>query len=284
VRRFTNSGDWLAHWCYVVILAIKLLLAPGFVIVATLCLRRFGPVVGGAVSGLPVIAGPILLVLALEHGEQYLSRAASGTSLGLISLSVFIVAYGAVCRAHSWLIALPAGWLSFVAATALFSKFGLSSNSLLTAVVAVCFLVALAVLPRPNSVGITTISASRWDLPARAGLAVAMVVLITWVSGLLGPHLSGLLAPSPVITGIMAAFTQAQLGSNAALETLRGMIYGLFGFEAFCVVLTTTALVLSVPWAFVTASVAAVTTQAVVLGARRARASGNSRHARVPRS
>ena len=50
------------------VLALRILLAPCFVVVASLVARRFGARISGVVAGLPVIAGPILLVLELEHG------------------------------------------------------------------------------------------------------------------------------------------------------------------------------------------------------------------------
>ena len=50
------------------LIAVKVLLAPGFVVVASLAARRYGPRIGGLIAGLPVVAGPILLIYALEHG------------------------------------------------------------------------------------------------------------------------------------------------------------------------------------------------------------------------
>ena len=63
-------------------LAVKVLLAPGFVVGASLAARRFGPRIGGLVAGLPVVAGPILLVYALAHGRAFAPGAAAGTLLG----------------------------------------------------------------------------------------------------------------------------------------------------------------------------------------------------------
>ena len=64
------------------LLAVKVLLAPGFVVGASLAARRFGSRVGGVVGGLPVVAGPILLVYALEDGRVFAAGAAAGTGSG----------------------------------------------------------------------------------------------------------------------------------------------------------------------------------------------------------
>ena len=60
--------------------ALKLLLAPGFVVGASLTARRFGPRVGGLVGGLPVVAGPILLVIAILHGEDFGADASAASN------------------------------------------------------------------------------------------------------------------------------------------------------------------------------------------------------------
>jgi hypothetical protein len=64
-----------------------------------------------------------------------------------------------------------------------------------------------------------------------------MVLTLSAASSGLGAHISGLLAPAPIITTILAAFTQAQLGPDATLRLLRGMTTGFFTFATFCWIL-----------------------------------------------
>ena len=93
-----------------------------------------------------------------------------------------------------------------------------------------------------------------------------MVLAITAASAGLGPRLSGLLAPAPIITTVLAAFTHAQLGPDAALRLLRGMLTGFFAFALFC---WTVALALphtSIVAAFALATAVAALTQAAILG------------------
>ena len=87
----------------VTLLAVKLLLAPAFVVGASLTARRHGPRVGGLVGALPVVAGPILLVYALAHGRAFAAHAAAGTLLGLISLTAFVVVYARLAGRVRWL-------------------------------------------------------------------------------------------------------------------------------------------------------------------------------------
>ena len=94
------------------LLAITLLLAPGFVVGASLAARRFGARIGGLIAGLPVVVGPILLVYALAHGRAFAAGAAAGTLLGLVSLIAFVVVYAHLAGRVFWGASLIAGWLA----------------------------------------------------------------------------------------------------------------------------------------------------------------------------
>jgi hypothetical protein len=65
-------------------LLARLLLVPLLVVLLTLAGRRWGPAVAGWLTGFPIVAGPILLLIALEQGPAFASHAA------LWSLSVVL--------------------------------------------------------------------------------------------------------------------------------------------------------------------------------------------------
>jgi hypothetical protein len=250
----------------VAVLALKLILAPAFVVGASLTARRFGPRIGGLVGGLPVVAGPILLVLAIVHDRDFAARSATTSLLGLVSLTTFVVVYGCAARRLRWAGALALAWLAFLVMTALASAVHIAATPAL-AVAFTGFVLGLAVLPSA-AIGPSpaAIGPPSWDLPVRAVCAAAMVLAITAASAGLGPRLSGLFAPAPIITTVLAAFTHAQLGSDAALRLLRGMLTGFFAFALFC---WTVALALphtSIVVAFALATAVAALTQAAILG------------------
>jgi hypothetical protein len=254
------------------LLAVKLLLAPSFVVGASLAARRFGPLVGGLLAGLPVVAGPILLVYGLVHGSSFAAHAAAGTLLGLISLTAFVVVYGALCRHVRWPACVLAGWLAFVGSTVIFYLLGLPAG---VALLLACgaFLVGLALLPRPRGGLQAAAPPPRWDLPLRAGCALALVLALTGAAGWLGPQLSGLLAPFPIIASVLATFTHAQRGAEEALRLLRGLLTGFLAFGLFCFTLAVTLAALGVAGGFALATAVACATQALMLTrALRARA------------
>ena len=251
------------------LLAVKLLLAPGFVVGASLAARRFGPQVGGLIAGLPVVAGPILLAYALAHGRTFAAGAAAGTLLGLVSLIAFVVVYARLAGRVFWGSSLLAGWLAFAVATLLFSALSLPAGAAL-AVAGAALLLGLASLPRPRARPPVDHVPPAWDLPLRAACALALVLTLTAIAGWLGPQLSGLLAPFPIIATVLATFTHAQRGTDELLRLLRGLVSGFAAFALFFFVLAVSLRSLDTASAFALATLLAVLTQGAALAIARA--------------
>lgn len=76
----------------------------------------------------------------------------------------------------------------------------------------------------------------RWDLPARLGIAAAFVVVQTGIAGWLGPRLSGLVTPFPIVVILLTAFAHHQLGVAGARHVLRGFLVGMYAFASFFLV------------------------------------------------
>lgn len=245
-------------------LAAKILLAPTFVVGASLAARRYGARIGGLVGGLPVVAGPILLVFALVHGRAFAADAAAGTLLGIVSLLAFIVVYARLAGRVRWAGSLIFGWGAFFAMTGALSTFTLGADPALAVVLAAVALTLLA-LPRVQGTTLTTVRLPAWDLPLRGLSALALVLALTAVAGQLGAKLSGLLAPFPVIASVLAVFTHAQHGEQDLLRIMRGFVIGLVAYALFCFVLAITLGSLAIAEAFLLASAAALTIQAVAL-------------------
>lgn len=88
------------------------------------------------------------------------------------------------------------------------------------------------------------------------------MLTLTAASGALGPHLSGLLAPFPIITSVLAVFTHAHGGVAQVEVLLRNFLFGFYGFAAFCFVLTVTLPASTTAVAFGLATAAALAVQA----------------------
>jgi hypothetical protein len=252
------------------VLALKVLLAPGFVVATSLVSRRFGLVIGGVVGGLPAIAGPILLVLALQHRSEFAAKAATGTLLGIVALMTFVLVFAWVGKRAGWPWALAAGWGSFVLVIAAFLPVHVGAVVAFVIACAAC-ICGLLLLPRPGPAAARPQVHPPHDLALRAACAVVPVVCVTAAARLLGPHLSGLVAAFPVITPVLAAFTLAQQGPVEAVRLLRGMTVGFFAYALFCFTVSVGIEPLGTAAAFVLATALALITQAASVTAARRR-------------
>ncbi|HTZ64040.1 MAG TPA: hypothetical protein VMB51_08045 [Solirubrobacteraceae bacterium] len=254
----------IGHHVPVTLLAVKLLLAPTFVVGASLAGRRFGVRVGGLIGGLPVVAGPILLAYALAHGRSFAAGAAAGTLLGLVSLIAFVVVYAHLAGRLSWVASMLFGWLAFATSTAIFSLLSLPLAVAL-GIVALVLAAALLALPRPAGALAVHAPPPSWDLPLRAACAAALVLSLTAIAGWLGPQLSGLLAPFPIIATVLATFTHAQRGTDELRRLLRGLLSGFGAFALFCFALSLALRRVDIAAAFALATATALLVQALVL-------------------
>lgn len=220
----------------VTLLAAKVLLAPLCVLAVSLAGRRWGMAIAGILGGLPVVAGPILLVETLLHGDGFGADAAAGTVLGLAALTAFLAVYAWVAVKAGPVASVLSGWAAFLIAVALL-RLVQPPVEVSLALVAACFAIGLKLLPPAPRLVPATFAHPWWDLPARALSALGLVVALTAVSGALGPHLSGLLAPFPIITSVLAVFTHAHGGTGQLGVLLRNFLIGFYGFATFCFVL-----------------------------------------------
>ena len=237
-------------------LVLKLTLAPALVATATQVARRLGHRAGGLVGGLPVVAGPILLIYAVEQGDAFARNAAAAGVLGLISTVLFCLAYAACSRPAGYVAALAAGWLTFGVATALLSTVEppLAVNVMLAllAIGAGSWLLARAAAAAVEA------SPTRDLLLWRLVITAALVVALTAAANGLSAHLAGLLATFPIIIAVLASFTQASVGADAAIELLSGLVPALVCILAFFGTVAATLASLGGPAAFGLATVAAL--------------------------
>ncbi len=245
-----------------------MLLAPCFVVCASLVARRFGARIGGVVAGLPVIAGPILLVLALQHGAAFAGKAATGVLLGIVGLAAFALAYVAAAAWRSWPTALGAAYAAFALAVVALRPVSVRPLEAL-AIACGALVLTLALLPRPAGADAAVLPPARWDLPLRAACTAVAVVTVTAVATTLGPHLSGLVTSFPIITAVLAAFTHAQRGRDEAIRLLRGFTVGFFSYAAFSFVVAVAIRPLGIGACFVLATAVALCVQALGVAASR---------------
>lgn len=242
---------------------LKILLSPACVVAVSLIGRRWGLAVAGILGGLPVVAGPILLVETLQHGRGFGAGAAAGTLLGLVALTAFVVVYGRASIVVGPIGSVLVGWAAFLLTVAVLDH--VQPPAVLSLVLSgACFALGLRLLPISPTAPSPTVQPRWWDLPARALAAMTLVLLLTGISDAIGPHLSGLLAPFPIITSVLAVFSHGEFGAARTLVLLRSFLLGFYGFAGFCFVLAITLPSLDTAAAFALATAAALAVQATI--------------------
>lgn len=220
------------------LLLLKLIVAPGLVAAVTLAVRRWGPAVGGWLSGMPVVAGPVLVFFAVEQGTAFAARAAHATLAGLVGTVVFTTIYALLSVRRPWPACLAIGWLGFGATAAVLFALEPTLAASLAGLFAAT-VVGRRLLPRVEPPA-GPAAAPPGDLPLRLLATATLVVVLTAVAGRLGPLLSGLINAFPVLTTVITAFTHAQRGSAATIAFVYGFLRAIIGFGSFCFALALT--------------------------------------------
>ena len=241
------------------VLALKLTLVPAFIAAITLAGRRWGPAVAGWLSAFPVVSAPILFFIAIEQGATFAATAAVGTLSAVPAILAFGISYAWAALRYSWRISLIAGFAAYALAVTSLSFCRPSLSMAIPAVMA-----ALLIAPRlyPSSARrIPQASMPPRDLAWRMLAGALLVLLVTHYSARLGPQLSGVFAMFPVMASVLVVFSHRHAGAAFAIQLLRGMVLGYYGFAGFCLVLALALPVMSLGPGFLAALACALMLQ-----------------------
>jgi hypothetical protein len=178
-----------------------------------------------------------------------------------ISQVAFALAYRVLAR-RGRLVPFTAGCAAFAATTVALAY--LHWPALPTfALVAATLAVGCTLTRRPDRrthTAVALASPPRWDIPVRMAAATAIVLAITALAPIIGPHLAGLLSPFPVFGAVLAVFTHHTHGPPSATAVLDGLVIGLAAPAVFFLALALTLLQLGLA-SFAIATLAALITQ-----------------------
>jgi hypothetical protein len=203
------------------LVVLRIGLAPLLVAFGTLVQRRWGDAVGGLIAGLPLTSVPLLLLFTLSQGPSYAARAAVATLSGVAAQAVLIWVF-ARCAGRTAVVAVGAGLLAFAVAAAILAFIPLTA--LPAAVLATGVLTVVLVL-WPRDAGAATVPdreppSTMW--PRMIAVAI-FTMSSTALARVLGPHLAGLASSLPILAVVMFAFTRAEGGTRAARHFALGV-------------------------------------------------------------
>lgn len=249
-------------------LAVKLLAAPALVLLASAGARRWGERAGGALSALPAIAGPVLLIDAQRLGPAFAARAAVATVLGVVALAAFLAAYARVAPRAPWPPALAAAVVAFAAVGAVVAQIDVGAGAAALAALAALVLARRVVPVAPDAAAPRP---RRRDTVLQAALALVLVAALAAAAAALGPGVGGVLLAVPIVASVLVAGAHARRGQASAVALAGGMLEGMLGFTAFCAVVAALVRPAGVAGAFAAAVAIAVAVQALAQGAHRMR-------------
>jgi hypothetical protein len=213
------------------ILLIKVALMPVVMAIVTQASRKWGNTIGGLISSMPWIAGPILLFFVLEQGKNFGIQSVPGILTGIVSLICFCYSYARLSGRFNWLPTLLCSYVVYVVVALLLKEvrvnlwtgYGMALGSII---------LCLRFFPTPP-VQSSSVRRLPYDMLIRIIVATLFVIAITELAHLVGPTWSGILTPFPVITSILAVFTHYLQGHSAVVALLRGSLLGFLGYTTF---------------------------------------------------
>jgi hypothetical protein len=214
------------------LLILKLTIVPLALLALGIVERLHGPRVAGWLSGFPVVGGPILVFITLDHGAAFGSAASLGAYFGLVPWLAFVVTYTWCVRVLSWIWCTLIGFAAWTA-VAIPSAAMPAGPRWLEILPLAAFLAAVFFYPRgePSDEEREHVW---WGLPARMIAGALLVVAITNFAASMGTRWSGIFATFPIMGSIITISSHLQYGRHAVREAVAGMCAGLASVGLFC--------------------------------------------------
>jgi hypothetical protein len=216
-------------------LALKLALVAAIVLAASLAAKRFGHGVAGTLSGMPMIAGPIMGFVLLQSPAGHAREIALSTLVAFPALVSHMVAFAHAARRRRWWWAALAANGVFLAVGGLLWWLALPAWAA-CALAAACPWLGMRLMPA-HRVERVALHIPRLELALRVAAAVVLAASIMLGASVFPVAVSGLLFALPITGNVLPCFTLPRHGFDATVELLRGFVQGLFGFVGFFVVL-----------------------------------------------
>ncbi|MEM1306891.1 MAG: hypothetical protein AAGG99_05145, partial [Pseudomonadota bacterium] len=225
-RRATIAQD-------ILLFGIKAVAAGLLVIVAAWTAERVGPFWGALVATLPISAGPIYVLLAIDHDKAFVLDAVAGTLAALFSTAGFLICLAKLTH-RIGLIASLAVALGFWAVTV----YAVDRYVPTDAVVARAFAWSIAAMALGHwmtsperRIPARLSDGSRWyDVPVRATLVGLLVATVSTFSAVVGPAASGYAAMFPIVMISLSIILRMRLGTEAVSLTMASTFLPLMGF------------------------------------------------------
>ena len=215
-------------------LILKAVIVPLFIAIVTLAGRKWGHKVAGILAGFPIVAGPIVIFLALDQGTVFGQKVALAAINGVFALVIFTTTFCWACTRFHLVPSIFIASITWLLAALIVQE---TSPRLIPAVLisAAALLISFFLLPKAKE--LSPQKAYFNDLSWRMMIGTILTLAITTLASHLGPVWSGTLAVFPAIFLVLTSFVFLADGPSHVIEMCRGMLAGLGAFLIFFVVL-----------------------------------------------
>jgi len=234
---------------------LKLVATPILMLFVSLAVKKWGSFVGGILSGLPLTSGPVAIFLSLEQGPAFAAQSACAALSGLAAVLAAYLGYLFLSRRLSiWATCLSA-LIIFACSSAILMFI---SALPLTIVISLIIILAIIYFTRNLPSDISKTATSFWDIPLRMLTATMLLFAITSSAHAIGPQLSGLLSPVPVIAWPLTVFAHRHGGSKEMMRLVRGNAVSAVGVILFYLIISGLILRIGILTTFVMAFMASI--------------------------
>ncbi len=229
-------------------LILKMLASATVVVLATVTAEKAGAFWAALIASLPVAAGPIYVMLALDHDAAFLSESAIGSMAATAATTVYMLVLALLCPRLPVVVAIPFGllvWLAVAVAIRMLIWDIVSAAAFTAGAMIMCM--ALTVDERrwlaPKA------GARQWyDIPLRAMLVATLVALVTSFSHALGSQATGYAAVFPIAMTSLALILHLRQGGRAVAAVMASSFLPMLGFVLALMALHVVAPIASVAW------------------------------------
>jgi len=211
--------------------------APGVVALAGAAERRWGSPAAGWLAAIPTTLPIAILAVAAEFGDRAGSQLALSAAAHVGAQVAFAVTFALLLRRWGLLVGLACG-------AAMFGALSLVINTLPAPVAVLFALPALAFGPRlfaDRGSSERPGRRARRDTLLACSVASLLVGCVLVVARVAGPGAAGAIGAFPALSSALAMIAGRQTGYSAAAGALQGVVRGLPGYLAFCLVVSVAA-------------------------------------------
>jgi hypothetical protein len=253
---------------FILVLAIKMAVAAGFVVAASFVAERAGALVGALVLTLPIGAGPAYILLALDHGAAFIADSTVASLAVHAASGIFGMAYVVAAQRRSFAVTMAVAVGTWIACALAIRAITWSVPSAIVLNVA-AYGVCVALAQRYLHVRMPAIARRWFDVPLRAALVAVLVGAVVMLGDNVGPVLACIFAVFPIVMLSIMLILHPRIGGVATAAIIANAMWGLVGFALAILTLHLAAVPFGAPLALASALAVSVAVNIIIVLVRR---------------